>query len=71
MAAPQMITTHLTHLDDNDLVDDWENANEGVDVDDAGDETPRYDDQFEGGDDISEGGAAGDGVEADLESIHG
>ena len=45
----------------NDQVEDSENANE-VDVDDAGDENPPYDDQFEGGDDISEGGGVGDCV---------
>jgi hypothetical protein len=54
-------------LDKNDLVDDWKNANE--EVDDARDEKPPYDDQFEGGDGMSEDGAAGDGIEADLESI--
>ena len=40
-----------------------------MDVDDARDD-PFYDDQFEGSDAMSEGGAAGDGAEADLKSIH-
>ena len=43
-------------IDTNDLVEDSENAGEEVDVDDAGDENPPYNDQFEDSDDISEGG---------------
>jgi hypothetical protein len=56
--------------DDNDKDDLVDDTNK-MDVDDAGDENRPYDDQCDGGDDISEGGGAGDGVEADLESIHG
>ena len=43
-------------IDTNDLVEDSENAGEEVNVDDAGDENPPYNDQFEDSDDISEGG---------------
>ena len=44
----------------------FENADK-VDVDDAGDETPPYGDQFEDGDAISGGEGASDGVEINRE----